>query len=139
MPAISLKSLSEPAAAVPPAPRIGIVIAHLGSGGAEKATVVLANGLADRGYCVDLLTWHAGGFYLKDVSPKVAKIDLSAGRKPNSLQVIRSLRQYMRQKQPAVIFPHLEQASLLVIAGGLLTGYQRVHGSSLCTQTIKFN
>jgi glycosyltransferase involved in cell wall biosynthesis len=68
---ISLKS-PEPDAAVPPALRIGIVIAHLGSGGAEKAAVVLASGLADRGYCVDLLTWHAGGFYLKDVSPKVA-------------------------------------------------------------------
>ena len=64
---ISLKSLSEPDADVPPALRIGIVIAHLGSGGAEKAAVVLASGLADRGYCVDLLTWHAGGFYLKDV------------------------------------------------------------------------
>ena len=61
MPSISLKSLSEPDAAPSPAPRIGIVIAHLGSGGAEKAAVVLANGLADRGYFVDLLTWQAAG------------------------------------------------------------------------------
>jgi hypothetical protein len=64
---ISLKSLSEPDAAVKPARRIGIVIAHLGSGEAQKAAVVLASGLADRGYCGDLLMWHAGGFSLKDV------------------------------------------------------------------------
>src|SRR5450631_1319320 len=64
---ISLKSLSEPDAAVQPARRIGIVIAHLGSGEPQKAAVVLASGLADRGYCGDLLMWHAGGFSLKDV------------------------------------------------------------------------
>ncbi len=126
MPVISLKSLLEPDAAPSPAPRIGIVIAHLGSGGAEKAAVVLANGLTDRGYFVDLLTWQAAGFHLKDMSAKVARIDLSAGRRPNSLQVIASLMRYMRQQRPAIIFPHLEKPSLLVIAGGLLTGYRKI-------------
>jgi glycosyltransferase involved in cell wall biosynthesis len=126
MPSISLKSLSEPDAAASPAPRIGIVIAHLGSGGAEKAAVVLANGLADRGYFVDLLTWQAAAFHLKDMSPKVTRIDLSAGRRPNTTQVIASLVRYLLQKQPAIIFPHLEKPSLLVIAGGLLTGYRRI-------------
>ena len=126
MPAISLKSLSEQDAAASPAPRIGIVIAHLGSGGAEKAAVVLANGLADRGYFVDLLTWQAAAFHLKDMSPKVTRIDLSAGRRPNTTQVIASLVRYLLQKQPAIIFPHLEKPSLLVIAGGLLTGYRKI-------------
>jgi glycosyltransferase involved in cell wall biosynthesis len=122
--ATSLKSLQD--VTVPPAPRTGIVIAHLGSGGAEKAVVVLANSLAERGYAVDLLTWHAARFYLKDVSPKGATVNLSAWRRPNRVQIIRSLMQYMRQKQPAVIFRHLEKPSLLVIVGGLLTGYRRI-------------
>ncbi len=112
--------------AVPFAQRIGIIIEHLGSGGAEKVAVVLVNGLANRGYGVDLLLRHPDGFYGKDVSPLVTKIDLSAGEKAGSVRVVLSLMQYLRQVRPAVVFAHLEKSSLLAIAGGLLTGYRRI-------------
>jgi glycosyltransferase involved in cell wall biosynthesis len=113
-------------ASTPFAQRIGVVIEHLGSGGAEKVAVVLANGLANRGYAVDLLLWHPNGFYGKDVSPLVTKIDLAAGGKGGSARILRSLMQYLRQAQPLVVFTHLEKSSLLAIAGGLLTGYRRI-------------
>ena len=41
--------------AAPAARRIGIFVEHLGSGGAEKVAVVLANGLAEKGFAVDIL------------------------------------------------------------------------------------
>lgn len=126
MPAISPNPLMKQDLAAPSAKRIGIVIEHLGSGGAEKAVVVLANGLAERGYCIDLLMWRASGFHLKNVSGQVTKIDLSAGRPPNSLRVMLSLMHYLREKQPAVVFPHLEKSGLLTMTGGLLTGYRGI-------------
>jgi glycosyltransferase involved in cell wall biosynthesis len=73
-----------------------------------------------------LLTWQATGFFLKDMSPNVARIDLSVGQRPSTVRVIRSLMRYMWQQRPAIIFPHLEKPSLLVIAGGLLTGYRKI-------------
>jgi glycosyltransferase involved in cell wall biosynthesis len=112
--------------AAPSAQRIGILIESLGNGGAEKAAVVLANGLADRGYAVDLLMWRATGPNLRDVSPLVTRIDFSADRKAGILRVIPLLMQYLRQKKPVVFFTHLEKSSLLAIVGGLLTGYRRI-------------
>jgi hypothetical protein len=69
--------------------------------------------------------WQASGFYLKDVSPRVTKIDLSAGKKADLVRIFRALRQYLRQNQPVVLFAHLEKSSLLAIVGGLLTGYRQ--------------
>ena len=112
--------------AAPAARRIGIFVEHLGSGGAEKVAVVLANGLADKGFAVDILMWHGGGTNLRDLSPQVTRIDFSAGRPANVLWVIRSLMQYLRRQKPAVVFVHLEKPSLLAIIGGLLVGYRRI-------------
>jgi len=47
--------------AAPSARRIGIFVEHLGSGGTEKVAVVLANGLADKGFAVDMLMRYGGG------------------------------------------------------------------------------
>jgi len=110
----------------PSARRIGIFVEHLGSGGAEKVAVVLANGLADKGFAVDILMRYGGGINLRDVSPQVARIDFSAGQPIGILRVIRLLRQYLRQQKPDVVFAHLEKPSLLAIVGGLLVGYRRI-------------
>ena len=106
--------------AAPSARRIGIFVEHLGSGGAEKVAVVLANGLADKGFAVDILMWHGGGTNLRDLSPQVTRIDFSAGRPAYVLRVIRSLMQYLRQQKPAVVFVHLEKPSLLATISILL-------------------
>jgi len=116
-----LKDVADPSAQ-----RIGIFIEHLGSGGAEKVAVVLANGLAEKGFVVDLLMWDGGGPNLKDVSPQVAKFDFSAERPIGVVRVVRLFMQYLRQKKPIVVFAHLEKSSLLAIIGGLLCGYRRI-------------
>ena len=87
---------------------------------------MLANGFADRGYAVDLLLRHASGVHLKEVSPLVTKIDLSAGGKADSVTIIRSFMHYLRQAQPAVLFAHLERPALMAIVSGLLTGYRHI-------------
>ena len=111
----------------PSGQRIGIFVEHLGSGGAEKIAVVLANGLADKGFAVDMLMWHGRGIInLRDVSPQIARINFSAEHPAGILRVIRLLMQYLRQKKPVVVFTHLEKPSLLAIVGGLLVGYRRI-------------
>ncbi len=118
-----LQSVAMP---LPCVERIGLFIEHLGSGGAEKAVVTLANGLAQRGYCIDLLFWKPSGFYLNVVSPLVTMVDLAAGKKAGKAHIIRSLIRYLRQNQPVILFTHLEKSSLLAIICGLLIGYRQI-------------
>ena len=104
----------------PSARRIGIFVEHLGSGGAEKVAVVLANGLADKGFAVDILMRYGGGINLRDVSPQVGRIEFSDGRPIGILRVILLLRQYLREKKPDVVFAHLEKPSLLAMGAATL-------------------
>jgi hypothetical protein len=62
-------------------------VEHLGSGGAEKVAVNLANGLASRGFAVDMLMWRGGGVNEKDLAPNVGVINFSGGgsKKPGAL------------------------------------------------------
>ena len=114
-------------APAPSAQRIGIFVEHLGSGGVEKIAVVLANGLADKGFAVDMLMWHGRGIInLRDVSPQIAQINFSADRPAGVLRVIHLLMKYLRDKKPIVVFAHLEKPSLLAIVAGLLVGYRKI-------------
>ena len=54
-----------------------IFLPSLAGGGAERVMVTLANGIAARGYRVDLVLAKAVGSYLADVAPAVHIIDLN--------------------------------------------------------------
>ncbi|OUC06271.1 glycosyl transferase family 1, partial [Litorilinea aerophila] len=60
--------------------QLAIFLPSLAGGGAERAMVNLAHGLADRGHAVDLVLARAAGPYLREVRPPVRVVDLQAPR-----------------------------------------------------------
>jgi glycosyltransferase involved in cell wall biosynthesis len=99
-------------------------VEHLGSGGAEKVAVNLANGLAARGFSVDMLMWRGGGVNEKDLAPNVGVINFSGAgsKKPGALGAISLLAKYHRRYRPVTVFAHLEKPSIVAIIAGLLAG-----------------
>lgn len=87
---------------------VGLFIPSLGGGGAERVTVYTANGLAERGYHVDLVVISPRGSYLDLLSDKVHVVDLNCKRVATS---IFPLARYLRMTRPAVLFSALEHAS----------------------------
>ncbi len=106
-----------------PTRRIAIFVEHLGSGGAEKVAVNVANGLAARGFAVDMLMWRGQGVNLKDLAPNVGAIYFGAeGGKISVFGAVRRLALYHRRVKPEVVFSHLEKASLVALVAGLVAG-----------------
>ena len=61
--------------------RVALVIDTLGGGGAQRSTLNLARGLADRGHAVDLLTFVGGVVYRRELSPQVRLFEVNLQRK----------------------------------------------------------
>ncbi len=78
-------------------------------GGAEKVTVQLANGLAARGYSVDMVLVTAEGEFLSDLAPSIRIVDLKARR---MLWAIPCLAKYLRTCRPSVVISALEHVNL---------------------------
>lgn len=74
--------------------------------------VNVANGLADRGYFVDLVVADAVGTYRKDVSPAVRLVDLHASRVSLSLF---PLMKYLWQERPGVLLSALNYANVIAV------------------------
>ncbi|MEK7384393.1 MAG: glycosyltransferase, partial [Elusimicrobiota bacterium] len=98
--------------------RIAILCASLGGGGAEKAMVNLASGLAERGHPVDLVLVQAEGPFLADVPPAVRIVDLRARRAAASIP---ALVRYLRRERPRVLLSALERVNVLAIAARWLS------------------
>ncbi len=77
--------------------QLAIFLPSLAGGGAERALVNLAHGLADQGYAVDLVLARAVGPYLREVRPPVRLVDLQA---PRVLASLPRLVHYLRQTRP---------------------------------------
>lgn len=61
--------------------KVSLLVSTISNGGAEAVCVNIANGLAERGWQVDLLVLHTKEqAYLERLSPKVNLIDLKANR-----------------------------------------------------------
>lgn len=78
--------------------RIAIFIYALTGGGAQRRTLTLANGFADRGYQVDVITVRGRGVLNGELSPRARLIALDAGWPrwhPGSLLRKRGLKGYM--------------------------------------------
>lgn len=81
-------------------PRIGIFLASLGGGGAERAMVNLARELVERGYKVDLLLKQAVGKYFSNIPTNVQIVDLKAGR---MIATLPPLIRYINHQHPDVL------------------------------------
>lgn len=99
--------------------KIAIYLPSLCGGGAERVMVTLANGIADRGYHVDLVLANAEGPYLKDVMPVVRIINLGASRVLFSLP---PLVRYLRKAQPDALLSALSHANVVAIIAGKIAG-----------------
>lgn len=88
-------------------PLVSVFLPALDGGGAERAMLYLAIGLAERGWRVDLVVAEAKGAYLDRVPSEVRLVDLKAGF-PVIVSKTIALRRYLQEAQPAILFSALD-------------------------------
>ncbi len=104
-----------------PNPRIAIFLPHLakgGGGGAQRSMVHVANGLAARGWPVDLVLAEKVGPYLEEIKAPVRLVDLACDR---VLSAVRPLRNYVRESRPACIVSTIANACFAAFVAGKTT------------------
>jgi glycosyltransferase involved in cell wall biosynthesis len=92
--------------------RVAIFTSNMDGGGAERAMLKLAGGMADRGYDVDLVLSRAEGHYLPEVPTSVRIVDLSASRVLASLP---GLVRYLRHERPSTLLTSMNYVNLVGI------------------------
>jgi glycosyltransferase involved in cell wall biosynthesis len=100
---------------------ITIFLMDLGGGGAEKAMLSLANGIAQKGYEVNLVLVQATGPYMNRIAPEVNVVNLNASRLLFSLP---KLIGYLRREHPTVLLTALEDTSLIALWAKRLANVQ---------------
>ena len=91
-------------------PSVSVFLPALAGGGAERAMLHLAQGLAERGLKTDLVLAEAEGEYLTKVPANVRLVDLKS-RSPVVLSKTLALRRYLQQEQPTALFSALDIVS----------------------------
>jgi glycosyltransferase involved in cell wall biosynthesis len=97
--------------------RIALFIPSLRGGGAERVTVLLANGLVRRGVDIDLVVCEAGGVYQNDLDSSVRLVNLNVSRVAFS---IIPLIKYFRDVKPYAIVSAMGYANVACIFSKLL-------------------
>jgi len=88
---------------------VSFFLPNLRLGGAEKVTVHLANGLAARGYPVDMVLFQAKGEFLKELDPAIRLVDLKTHR---MLWAISRFAGYLRDRRPAIVISALDYVNV---------------------------
>ena len=88
---------------------VAVFLTDLSGGGAERAMLNLATGIARRGRRVDLLLASATGPYVADVPAEVRLVDFEARRTAGAIV---PLAAYLRREQPDVLISTLHHACL---------------------------
>lgn len=99
--------------------KLALYLPSLRGGGAERVMVTLANGIAQRGYAVDLVLAKAEGPYLGDVAENVRVVDLRAARVATSLP---GLVRYLRRERPVAMLSALNHANVIAVLARRLAG-----------------
>ncbi len=102
--------------------KLAIFLPSLNGGGAERAMLNLAHGLAECGYAVDLVLAQAKGPYLGDVHEPIRVVDLRASRVLTSLP---ALARYLRREQPTAMLSALDYANVVALWARRLVGIPR--------------
>jgi len=97
---------------------LAIFLPDLVVGGAERSMLKLADGIASRGYAVDLLLAHADGPFLSEVPDSVHLVDLGAKRVVSSLP---ALVRYLRREKPFSLLSVLH-ANIVALWGWRIAG-----------------
>ena len=101
--------------------RLAILTSQMEDGGAQRAMLKLAGGLADRGYAVDLVLAQARGAFLAEVSPAVRIVDLGA---PRVLASVPALVRYLRHERPVAMLSALDYVNIVALWSRRLAGGQ---------------
>ena len=99
--------------------RVAVYLPSLTGGGAERTFLVLAKGLARRGWTVDLVVADATGPLLSEVSPLVRLVGLEASR---VLTSVVPFARYLRQRHPDAVLTAMTHANLAAIAAVGISG-----------------
>ncbi len=105
--------------------RLAIFLPALYGGGAERTMLNLAQGIAGRGYSVDLVLAQAEGPYLAQVPESVRLVDLGKGRIVNrsrTLTRLPSLVRYLRDEQPDAMLSALSRANIVALLARRVAG-----------------
>lgn len=98
--------------------RLAIFLPGLYDGGAERTLLNLAEGMAAKGYLVDLVLARAEGPYITEVPDSVRVVDLKAAR---VLACLPALTHYLRRECPAALLATL-YANIVAVWARRLTG-----------------
>jgi glycosyltransferase involved in cell wall biosynthesis len=102
---------------------IALFLPNFDGGGAERAFVTLARGLADLGHKVDLVAGTATGPLRAEISPLVRVVDLAA---PRLVAALPGLVRYLRTERPERLYSALVGAGILAILARRLAGRRAV-------------
>ncbi len=98
--------------------RLAIFLPGLYDGGAERILLNLADGIAARGFPVDLVLARAEGPYMNEIPASVRVIDLKATR---VLMCLPALVHYLRNERPTALLSAL-YANILAVWAKRITG-----------------
>lgn len=103
--------------------RLSIFLPGLYDGGAERILLNLADGMAARGFPIDLVLARAEGPYMNEIPESVRLIDLKA---PRVLLCLPALVRYLRNERPMALLSALH-SNILAVWARRVTGIpQRV-------------
>ena len=108
-------------------PQVAFFLPHLGGGGTEKMTMMLANGLAARGYKIDMVLVRSEGLHIELLSPEVRTVDLNSS---SSYFALAGLISYLRQERPLVLASALDLTNLLALIARATLRYSAVGGDT---------
>lgn len=100
--------------------RFAVFSPDMAGGGAERAALQLAGGLAARGHQTDLVLASAVGPRLAEVSPQVNIVDLGAGRVLSSLP---ALVRYLRETKPHGMVSMLNHSNVVALWARKIAGH----------------
>jgi glycosyltransferase involved in cell wall biosynthesis len=100
--------------------RLAFYLPGLYDGGAERIILNLVEGIAKKGYAIDLVLGRAEGPYMAEISDSVRVVDLKVSRVINSVP---ALVRYLRQEQPAALLSAM-YANIPALWAKRLSGYQ---------------
>jgi glycosyltransferase involved in cell wall biosynthesis len=100
---------------------VAFFLPHLGGGGTERTVTTLANGLAGRGYRVDMVLVQAVGVYRSALQGDIRVFDLNA---INSYASLPRLGAYLHDRRPLVLVSALNVTNLIALLARWLSGSQ---------------
>ncbi len=92
---------------------LAFFLPNLDGAGAERVLLNLANGMAARGYAIDVVVASAKGAFLEQVSPDITIVDLNA---PRVFASIKPLAGYLKKVQPTVLLSAIHANFVAVMA-----------------------